>query len=637
MVAPAPATPRQPTAAVARTLGRFELRRLLGKSAGTMVWLAFDPRLEQELMLTMPRAQPADAAALDQWLTEVRAAARLKHPNLAHVVEVGVQENWPYVAVDRALGETLAEWLAGRAQPTPMENVKLLCAALEGLAFAHEAGVAHGDLQLHHLLVSEHGTVRVMALAAAGFAAAPQDDPSRANDRSLALDPNRLRAQRDAAERDVLAGGLLLQHLLVGKPALEEPDTAAVIARMAPLGRETVRLPWTTPHPIPEALRAIANRSTAGQARQRYLNARTLLRALDGWHTAESQDTGGPLALLLDRMRVVGHLPAMPGVSSRVARLAAKDGQRTDEMAEQILQDMALSFELLRMVNSAQVQGTQMAGSGPVLTIRRAIALVGLNGIRQAAGALRTWPGPLNATAAAAMQRMVDRVRLAGHTAQALRPPGYDPEVMFLVTVLQNLGRLLVQYHFAEEAEQIWQLMRPVPPPANAEPGTPDQPGMTEAAASFAVLGVDIELLGAAVARHWGLGEDMQHMIHRLPRDRPARAPDGDADVMRTAASAANDAVDAVTLLPATRVTQGLAQVAQRYARALELSVRDLQEALQAARVALRSGRRVVDVRPEPEAAPTQAETPTPEPALPQASETPAQPVADAATPTDNH
>ncbi|TMH10661.1 MAG: HDOD domain-containing protein, partial [Betaproteobacteria bacterium] len=101
--------------------------------------------------------------------------------------------------------------------------------------------------------------------------------------------------------------------------------------------------------------------------------------------------------MLLDRMRTVGHLPAMPGVGSRVARLSAKDGQHTEEIADQILQDMALSFELLRQVNSAQVQGTQMAGSGPVLTIRRAIALVGLNGMRQAASALRMWPGPLNA------------------------------------------------------------------------------------------------------------------------------------------------------------------------------------------------------------------------------------------------
>ena len=292
-----------------------------------------------------------------------------------------------------------------------------------------------------------------MALAAAQHAGPAADEAARANERGMPLDPNRLRAQREASERDVLCCGVLLQQLLAGQPALDEPDTALVVGRLPPQGRDTVRLPWTTPHPIPEALRAIANRTTSGQQKQRYLNARTLLRALEGWHAAESADTGGPLALLLDRMRAVGHLPAMPGVGARVARLAAEEGQRTDEMAEQILQDMALSFELLRQVNSAQVQGTQMVGSGPVLTIRRAIALVGLNGIRQAASSLRAWPGPLNPNGAAAMQRTIERVRLAGHAAQLLCPAGYDPEVVYLVTVLQNLGRLLVQYHFPDEAE----------------------------------------------------------------------------------------------------------------------------------------------------------------------------------------
>jgi HD-like signal output (HDOD) protein len=596
MVAPASPESRPAAAGVARRLGRFELRQLLGKSSGTMVWLAFDPRLEQELMLTLPRVQPATPAAMERWIDEVRAAARLNHPNLAHVVEIGIQENWPFVAVDRALGVTLTEWLAGHPNPVPLETVGWICEALQGVAFAHEAGTAHGDLQLHHLLISEQGSVRVMALAAAGRATPPTNDPSRANDRAMALDPNRLRAQREAAERDVLAAGLLLQHLLTGQPALDEPDTALVISRLPPAGREIVRLPWTTPHPIAEALRAIANRTTSTQERQRYLNARTLLQALDGWRTAEAQDTGGPLALLLDRMRTVGHLPAMPGVGGRVARLTSKEGQRTDEMAGQILQDMALSFELLRQVNSAQVQGTQVAGTGPVLTIRRAIALVGINGIRQAAAALRVWPGPLNPAGAEAMQRTMERARLAGHTAQVLCPAGYDPEVIFLVSVLQNLGRLLLRYHFADEAEQIWQLMRPSPPPANAEPGTPEQPGMTEAGASYAVLGVDIEALGAAVARHWGLGEDVQHMIHRLPRDRTARTPDGDGDVLRTAASAANDAVDAVTLMPPTRQAHALNLVAQRYARALEIGARDLQEALQAAREALRTGKRVATV-----------------------------------------
>jgi len=598
MVAPASSVPR-PAAAGSRRLGRFELRQLLGKSSGTMVWLAFDPRSDQEVMLTLPRAQPAGAAALERWQDEVRSAARLNHPNLAHVVDVGVQENWPYVAVDRALGVTLPEWLAAHPNPPPLETVGWMCDALLGIAFAHEAGASHGDLQLHHVLISEQGSVRVMALSAAGQPAA--NDPAR-TERGMPPDTTPLRAQRAMAERDVLACALLLQQMLTGQPALDEPDTTLVIARLPPAGREIVRLPWTTPHPIPEALRAIANRGTSSQERQRYLSARTLLQALDGWRTAEAQDTGGPLALLLDRMRTIGHLPAMPGVSGRVARLTAMEGQRTDEMAEQILQDMALSFELLRQVNSAQVQGTQIAGSGPVLTIRRAIALVGLNGIRQAAAQLRVWPGPLTPTGAEAMQRAIDRARLAGHTAQALCPAGYDPEVVFLVAVLQNLGRLLVQYHFSDEAQQIWQLMRPVPP-ANAEPGTPEQPGMSEAGASYAVLGVGIEAIGAAVARHWGLGEDVQHMIHRLPLDRAARAPEGDADVLRTAASAANDAVDAVSLLPPTRMVHGLNVVAQRYARALEIGNKDLHEALQAARVALRTGRRVAAVaKPQSEA-----------------------------------
>ena len=134
-----------------------------------------------------------------------------------------------------------------------------------------------------------------------------------------------------------------------------------------------MRLPWTTPQPVAEGLRAIANRCTASQERQRYHNARTLLRALEGWAEAQAIDSGGPLALLLDRLRTVGHLPASRGIGVRVGRLVATEGQRTDEIAEQILADMALAFELLRTVNSAQVRGTQVAGNGPVLTLRRKV------------------------------------------------------------------------------------------------------------------------------------------------------------------------------------------------------------------------------------------------------------------------
>ena len=67
-----------------------------------------------------------------------------------------------------------------------------------------------------------------------------------------------------------------------------------------------------------------------------------------------------PTPLLLDRLRQIGDLPALPGAAARAARLALMERERTDEMAQVVLRDLALSFELLRSVNTAQVRGTQV-------------------------------------------------------------------------------------------------------------------------------------------------------------------------------------------------------------------------------------------------------------------------------------
>ncbi|HEX7441672.1 MAG TPA: HDOD domain-containing protein [Caldimonas sp.] len=574
-----------------RAFGRFELRAFLGKSAGTMVWLALDRRAGVEMMLTLPREAPVDAAALARWLDRVRHAARLDHPNLARVAEIGVHDHWPFVAVERGARLTLLEWLAAHPHPAPVGSAGWLCDALHGLAFAHEAGAAHGDPQLHQVLVNERGgEVCMMALGAAGALTGLASGAGRGvSSRGMAMDPAQLRDQRSAAERDVLACGVLLHHLLGGEAPLGIADTARVIERLAPLGREFLRLPWTTPLPVPEALRAIANRATSGQERLRYRGARTLAGALAGWLATEAQDNGGPVAVLIDRLHSVGHLPALPGLAARVARVIALETQRTDEIANQILPDMALSFELLRTLNSAQVQGTQVAGNGPVLTLRRVVALIGVNGVRKAANALRAWPGPLDEGAAARLKKTMERVRLAGHVAQALRPAGYDAEAVFLIAVMQNLGRLMVRYHFADEAEQIEQLMRPADPPRGTSeaPAAPEAPGMTEVAAAFAVLGVEIEAFGSAVARHWGLREEVLHMIRRLPVDAPVRKPDGDAEVLRIVASAANEVVDIVTLLAPQRIGAAFERLAERYARVLHLNARTFHDALQDAREAL--------------------------------------------------
>lgn len=555
-----------------RWFGRRQLTRLLGKSDRTMAWQVLDPRTGQSLMIVLPRVQPADALALEQWQQSVRQASRLDHPHLASVIEVGVQDGWPFVAYDPRDARTLADAASTKGMPGA-EAATLAIQTLQGLAFAHEAGVVHHDLQPYLLLVSDTGQVRVAGMAVA----AEMAGRGPATLEPGGVDTITLRSQRAAAELDVLATGVLVHGLLTGNGALDERDVGRVVLRLPPHGRDILRLPWSLAHPVAEPLRAIINRATDRQERQRYRNARTLLRALEGWLQTESAAGGGPLALLIDRLRSAGALPSSPGASARAARLAMMESERTNELAEVVLEDLALSFEMLRLVNSAQVRGGQVSGSGAVLTVRRAIAMMGLEGVRRAALALRDWPGPLNAQGAAELEKLIERCKRAGRLALLLRPPGYDSEVVYLITLLQNLGRLVVHYHFADEAQQIKRLMLPAPSPREGEP---EEPGMSEEVAAHAVLGADIEAIGAAVARYWGLDDSVLGMIRRQSVGAPVRSAETDDDMLRDVASCANEAIDA-TAVPASRVIPALQRVVQRYGRVLNLSLRDLQAALQ--------------------------------------------------------
>lgn len=565
----------------ARRFARFELQALAGKSRRSTAWRVRGVRGAQgtrECFLVLPRQQPADADASARWTQAVRRGSRLEHPALAPVLEIGVWQGWPYVLYEATGLQTLAERLKDQAL-TAAQAAAVLVGALQGLAFAHEGGVAHRDLQPYMLLLGEHDTASLMGLeAGAPTPATTSTGLAPVAPVHTSIDALELIQQRAAAADDLLCAGLLLHRLLAGRPALDEPDLAEAAARLPPDGRELVRLPWNTPLPVPEALRAMANRASDRQPRQRYQSARGLARALEGWLQAEGSEGGGPLALLLDRLHAVGTLPASPGSEARAVRLAAMDRERTNELAQVVLQDLGLAFELLRMVNSAQVRGALVSGTGPVLTVRRAIAMLGLQGVQRAAAALRPWPGPLSESAARALREQIATARRAGRVAQALRPAGYDGEVVDLVTLLQCLGRLTVAYHFPDELQQIRRLMQPA---AGQEPGQAPDAGMSEQAASYAVLGTDIEAIGIAVARHWGLDDAVLHLIRRLPLATQPRAVDNDDDVLRAVASCANETVDALAW-PSAQRPAALRRVAQRYARILRIELRDLQDALTA-------------------------------------------------------
>jgi non-specific serine/threonine protein kinase len=552
--------------AAQRRVGRFVLRQLVGRSSLTMAWLATDSRSNSDVMLMLPRAAATSSQALAQWLDTVRRAARLDHPSLLPLSEFAEHEGWPYLVCDCPQGAMpLTLWLAAQAPPSAVDAVRWCIDALDGLAYAHDAGVAHGDVGLHSLMIDRNGRVKAWGLAAALIDSAQIPVPG---------EPSTLRQQRAAGDRDVLALGLLLHQMVARMPALDEPDVPTAVHR---LDREIVRLPWNLIAPVSEALRAIVNRATDRHEHRRYLGARSLQRALAGWYKVEADTQGGALALLVDKLHAVGHLPARPGLAHRVVQVARMDMQRIEELTDLILEDPALSFELLKEVNSAQF-GARRAQS--VTTVRRAVDLLGTAGVRRAASSLRAWPGPLANAPAMALDRGLRQALLAGHLSELLAPAGLDPEACLLITQLQHLGRLLALYHFPDEAAQIQRLVMALPDPQDPQRM---MPGMSKDAAAMAVLGTSLEALASAVARHWGLDEEFQDMMQPLSRAGAIHAPESINGWLRLVASCANEVVDTSTLAAALQ-GKALAQVATRYAQALGVTVESLRDAYSRAR-----------------------------------------------------
>jgi non-specific serine/threonine protein kinase len=297
---------------------------------------------------------------------------------------------------------------------------------------------------------------------------------------------------------------------------------------------------------------------------------------------------------LADRLRKVGHLPALPGLAPRVVHLVRMEVQPLAELVEVILDDPALSLELLRQVNAA-VYGPR--DEGPVTTVRRAIQLVGLNGVRRAAASLRAWPGPLKPAHALALEDGLQRARVAGYLAQILAPGGLDLEGVRLIAQLQHLGRLLALYHFPDEAAQIAGLMQPISPRRSGERATP---GLSQDAAAMAVLGVGLQSLAQAVIRQWGMGARLEELMTPLGSDQVVRLPEDADGWMRLVASCANESLWAAGL-HGRSADRAYAAISARYGGSLDASALDLQNALERAK--LRSQRQEFAQNTAPQAA----------------------------------
>ncbi len=147
--------------AVAR-VGRFTILRQIGAGGMGTVSLAYDEKLDRKVAIKMIRARYAESQGLRRrFLREGQALARLSHPNIVTIYEVGEHLGLPFLAMELVDGCDLETWLKA-TERSPAEILRFFCQAGRGLAAAHRAGIIHRDFKPANVLVGGDGQVRVV-------------------------------------------------------------------------------------------------------------------------------------------------------------------------------------------------------------------------------------------------------------------------------------------------------------------------------------------------------------------------------------------------------------------------------------------------------------------------------------------
>jgi tetratricopeptide (TPR) repeat protein len=161
-------------------VGRYVLLRHVGEGGMGVVFAAYDPDLDREVALKLLKpGAVADAEARGRLVREAQALARLSHPNVVTVHDVGLDGDTVFLAMELVRGRTLRHWLL-EAPRSWREVLSRFLLAGRGLAAAHAVGLVHRDFKPDNVLLGDDGQVRVTDFGLARAGPGPLDSPEPA-------------------------------------------------------------------------------------------------------------------------------------------------------------------------------------------------------------------------------------------------------------------------------------------------------------------------------------------------------------------------------------------------------------------------------------------------------------------------
>jgi serine/threonine-protein kinase len=330
---PVPATPAPPPAQPApapageRHIGKYIVKRELGRGGMGAVYLAEQPGLGREVAIKelVPSAA-ADPIALKRFLQEAQVMARFSHPNLVQLHDMEVIGGFNYIVLEFVRGKSLRDWLNRGAIPMP-QVFAMMHGVLQALDYAHRHSIVHRDMKPENVLISDEGAVKV---ADFGIARLTDDSAAPGNTATKTgttvgtpqyMSPEQVASSKVDGRSDLYSAGIMFYELVVGEPPFTASEADGPFTLMAKHVQAPPKPPSVLKPGLDMRLEEVILKSLSKRPEERYqtgaefdeVMSKVADRLCPGWQ--RSLEPGADLSLMVPSSAPSlpsGTLPAMP-------------------------------------------------------------------------------------------------------------------------------------------------------------------------------------------------------------------------------------------------------------------------------------------------------------------------------------
>lgn len=317
-------------------LGRYEVRAPIGAGGMGEVWAAYDHELDREVAIKVLRYGGTDADRIRRFVQEAKAASALNHPNVAHVYDIGSQEDLRYIAMEIVEGETLRARVA--RGPLPVDaalDIALQVGA--ALAAAHAHGIIHRDIKPENIIIRPDGYAKVLDFGLA-----------------------KLRDPRDSATLVKTATGIAMGTIGYMAPEQFTSSDVTPAADVYSLGVVLYEMvhgvrpqaPGPGPQNLPPRVEAIIDRALAKDPGDRYPSAVEMLEDLRGISRQTPARPKAPASIVKWVIAAVILVAIVAGASMFVRTRRIREARQMVARAEQLLAQRNLA-DALDLANTA--------------------------------------------------------------------------------------------------------------------------------------------------------------------------------------------------------------------------------------------------------------------------------------------